>query len=176
MAEEKTETDVDTQSKQSGGGNKLIIILVVLVLFMMIGMGALAFLFMSSSKQPAVAVDGEASEELGEEVPLEPEIYTPLSPAFIINVQHQGRQRHIQISTAVMARDQSIIDAVVTHMPVIRNDLVIMFKDQAYEDFSTTDGVKAVRKKALEIVQSIIEEKMGVEGPEDLYFTNIVMQ
>lgn len=129
----------------------------------------------------AAAEDGEATdggEEGGEEGGggNTPAIYLPIDPAFVVNFASQGKARFLQITVEVMTRDETVPDKVKLHMPVIRNNLMLLFSDQSYDNVSTLDGKEALRESALEVVQQILEEETGDPGVEAVYFTSFVMQ
>ena len=117
---------------------------------------------------------GEGGEE-GEGVN-KPAIYLPIDPAFVVNFASQGKARFLQITVEVMTRDETVPDKVKLHMPVIRNNLMLLFSDQSYDSVSTLDGKEMLRESALEVVQQILEEETGDVGIEAVYFTSFVMQ
>lgn len=118
------------------------------------------------------AVDGE--EDAGSETA--EAIYLPIDPAFVVNFASQGKARFLQVTVEVMTRDPAVPDKVKLHMPVIRNNLMLLFSDQSYDSISTLEGKEALREQALEVVQQILEEETGDPGVEAVYFTSFVMQ
>jgi flagellar FliL protein len=129
----------------------------------------------------AAADDGEATdggEDGGEEGGggNKPAIYLPIDPAFVVNFASQGKARFLQITVEVMTRDETVPDKVKLHMPVIRNNLMLLFSDQSYDSVSTLEGKETLRESALEVVQQILEEETGDPGVEAVYFTSFVMQ
>ncbi|MBN4079189.1 flagellar basal body-associated FliL family protein, partial [Beggiatoa alba] len=88
----------------------------------------------------------------------------------------QGKARFLQITVEVMTRDVTVPDKVKLHMPVIRNNLMLLFSDQSYDSVSTLEGKESLREEALEVVQQILEEETGDPGIEAVYFTSFVMQ
>jgi flagellar FliL protein len=117
-------------------------------------------------------VDGE--EDGGSE--MAEAIYLPIDPAFVVNFASQGKARFLQVTVEVMTRDPAVPDKVKLHMPVIRNNLMLLFSDQSYDSISTLEGKEALREQALEVVQQILEEETGDPGVEAVYFTSFVMQ
>jgi flagellar FliL protein len=75
-----------------------------------------------------------------------------------------------------MTRDPAVTDLVTLHMPVIRNNLMLLFSNQTYDTVSTLEGKEALREEALEVIQQILEEETGDPGVEAVYFTSFVMQ
>ena len=75
-----------------------------------------------------------------------------------------------------MARDEKVIDGVKTHMPVIRNNLLMMFGGQTLATLTSRDEKEKLRATALAEVQRILKANTGAPGVEDLYFTSFVVQ
>lgn len=117
--------------------------------------------------------DGEGD---GEEDVIQPAIYLPVDPAFVVNFAAQGKARFLQVTVEVMTRDPHMPDQIKLHMPVIRNNLMLLFSSQSYDGVSTLEGKEALREEALEVVQQILEEETGDPGVEAVYFTSFVMQ
>jgi len=117
--------------------------------------------------------DGDPAEGDGETLPA---IYLPIDPAFVVNFASQGKARFLQVTVEVMTRDPLMPDQIKLHMPVIRNNLMLLFSSQSYDGVSTLEGKEALREEALEVVQQILEEETGDPGIEAVYFTSFVMQ
>jgi len=75
-----------------------------------------------------------------------------------------------------MSRHKEVEEQVKNHMPVIRNNLVLLFSSQTYDSVSTLEGKEALREEALTVIQKILEEETGDPGIEAVYFTSFVMQ
>ena len=120
MAEEDG-LDIGAEEGKSGGKKKLIII-VLLVLVLVGGGGAAAyFLFFSGSSS------GDSADSTEAALANEPSVYLALDPAFTVDFMVDGRQRYVQLNMTVMSKNATQIDAVTTHMPLIRNSLVLLF-------------------------------------------------
>ena len=120
--------------------------------------------------------EGEAGYEGEEDDVLAAAVYLPIDPAFVVNFASQGKARFLQITVEVMTRDETVPDKVKLHMPVIRNNLMLLFSTQTYDTASTLEGKESLREEALEVVQQILEEETGDQGIEAIYFTSFVMQ
>lgn len=118
--------------------------------------------------------EGEDGDE-GDDV-LQAAVYLPIDPAFVVNFASQGKARFLQITVEVMTRDETVPEKVKLHMPVIRNNLMLLFSTQTYDTASTLEGKESLREEALEVVQQILEEETGDQGVEAIYFTSFVMQ
>ncbi|MBC9250435.1 flagellar basal body-associated protein FliL [Pseudomonas alcaligenes] len=169
----------DAAGDKPGGKSKLkLIILIVLVLLIAIGgsVGATWFLLGKSASKDAEAEKSEEhSGETAAPVKL-PAIYEVVAPAFIVNFNYQGRQRYMQVSVALMARDQAQLDALKVHMPVLRNRLVMLFSGQDFAALMTPVGKEMLRQQATATVQELAEKETGKTAIEQVLFTNFVLQ
>jgi len=121
---------------------------------------------------------GDTEEGQGEEEQevIAPAIYISLDPAFVVNFAEGSKARFLQVTVEVMTRDNQVEQHIRTHMPVIRNNLVLLFSSQTYESVSTLEGKESLREEALTVIQKILEEETGDPGIESVYFTSFVMQ
>lgn len=103
-------------------------------------------------------------------------IYYKVEPTFVVNFQAQEALRFLQVNVEVMARDQQVIAAVEQHMPVIRNNLILLFSSQDFTTISTRVGKERLRAQVLSETQKVLKEKTGKPGIEAVYFTSFVMQ
>ena len=149
--------------------NKKILIAVIAVLVLG-GGGAGAFFFLQGGEE--VAAEGEAEPK---EEPLADPIYLGLSPAFLVNFDHNGTIRYLQIELQVMARDQDIIDKVEANMPAVRNKVILLLSAQNYDAVSTVEGKEQLRQEVLAAVNESLQLTEG-DALEDAFFTNFVVQ
>lgn len=105
-----------------------------------------------------------------------PAIYLPIDPTFVVNFSGQGNARFLQITVEVMTRSSEVLEQIKIHMPVIRNNLNLLFSDQHYDKISTLEGKERLREETLEVIQRILEKETGDPGIEAVYFTTFVMQ
>lgn len=103
-------------------------------------------------------------------------VYVPIEPAFVVNFEGQGKAQFLQISIELMTRSSDMAEKIRHHIPVIRNNLTMLFSDQDYDKISTLEGKEALRKKALDTIQEILVRETGKRGVEAVYFTSFVMQ
>lgn len=164
------ESEDDTKAKPKRSGLKIALIITIPLLLII---STLAGLYVGG-----VIGGGKHGGEQGEpekEV-IAPAIYIPLDPAFVVNFADGGKARFLQITVEVMSRHKEVEEQVKNHMPVIRNNLVLLFSSQTYDSVSTLEGKEALREEALTVIQKILEEETGDPGIEAVYFTSFVMQ
>ncbi|MDY0249358.1 MAG: flagellar basal body-associated FliL family protein [Pseudomonas sp.] len=103
-------------------------------------------------------------------------IYEVLTPAFVVNFKSQGKPRYLQVSVALMARNKDELDQLKIHMPTLRNQLVMLFSSQDFDELNTTLGVEILKQKATVAVQELALIEVGKTVVEQVLFTNVVMQ
>ena len=150
------------------GKLKLIILIVVAVLLAIgLSVGA-TWYFMHSPKSEAVP-QADVNVKL-------PAIYEPMAPAFVVNFNANGRQRYMQVSVTLQARDPADLKALMVHIPVIRNNLVMLFSGQAFDDLATPVGQEILRQKTTASVQEVAQKELGKVVIDQALFTNFVLQ
>ncbi|MDR0279013.1 MAG: flagellar basal body-associated protein FliL [Paucimonas sp.] len=153
-------------------GKLKLILLLVLALLLAIGLsvGATWFFLHKSDSKPAEEPAAAAANVK------QPAIYESMSPAFVVNFNQNGRQRYMQVSITMQARDQAALEALKVHMPVIRNNLVMLFSGQSFESLATPVGQEMLRQKATASVQEVAQKEVGKLVVDQLLFTNFVLQ
>ncbi|WP_137972848.1 flagellar basal body-associated protein FliL [Pseudomonas sp. F(2018)] len=163
--------------EKAGGKGKLkLIILIVVALLLAIGVSVGATWFLLG-KDKGAEEDKPAEETSESAAPVkQPALYESIAPAFIANYKHQGRARYMQVSVALMARNQAELDALKVHMPLIRNRLVMLFSGQDFGALMTPVGKEMLRSQATAVVQEVAQKETGKTVVEQVLFTNIVLQ
>jgi flagellar FliL protein len=161
----------DNEQPAARGGAMKLVIIGVLALVLIGGGGVAAYLFLFK---------GDAAPAAQAETPKAPErkeaLYMELKPPFVVNFEDQHRVRFMQVTVALMSREQAVLDAVDRHMPLIRNDLVMLLSSRPYEAINTREGKEALRAQAEQEVNQVLEQETGRGGVEALYFTSFVVQ
>jgi flagellar protein FliL len=152
-------------------GKLKLILLVVLGLLLAIGVsvGATWFFMHKAQSKPDEVVKTATNVKA-------PAIYEPMAPAFVVNFNQNGRQRYMQVSITMLGRSQADLDALKVHMPVIRNNLVMLFSGQTFDSLATPIGQEMLRQKAFASVQEVAQKEVGKVVVEQLLFTNFVLQ
>ena len=105
-----------------------------------------------------------------------PPKYLALDPPLVVSFEDRSAIRFLQVTVEVMARDDDAIEAVTTHTPVIRNNLLMLMGGKTLTDLTSREGKEQLRADALAEVQRILTTFTGESGIEDLYFTSFVVQ
>lgn len=170
MAEE---VELSDEEESKGGALKWIIIGVVSVLIIAGGVvGTLFALGMFDSDSVEASADGSE----GEEEEKKEAVYVSVDPPFTVNFKGKSRARFLQVGVGVMTRDPEMEENLKLHMPVIRNNLLMLFGTKTSAELETLSGKQKLQKEALTVVQRILEEETGNKGAEAVYFTSFVMQ
>ena len=175
--EEAKAPAADADGKPAGKSKLKLIILIVVGLLLAIGLsvGATLFFLKGDKKEEAKSEEHAATEDAGKPVKKQA-IYEVLAPAFVVNYNYKGRQRYMQVSVALMTRDQAALDALKVHMPVLRNRLVMLFSSQDFGTLMTPVGKEMLRQQATASVQELAQKETGKVTVEQVLFTNLVLQ
>ena len=175
--EEAKAPAADADGKPAGKSKLKLIILIVVGLLLAIGLsvGATLFFLKGDKKEEAKSEEHAATEDAGKPVKKQA-IYEVLAPAFVVNYNYKGRQRYMQVSVALMGRDKAELDALHEHMPVLRNNLVMLFSGQEFDALSTPVGKEMLRQQTTASVQALAQKETGKMAVEQVLFTNIVLQ
>ena len=127
---------------------------------------------------PAVVLDKEGNAV---KLPKGPPLYLPMDPPLVVSLEDKGSIRFLQVTVELMAREESVITAMTTHMPVIRNNLLMLLGGQPIASLTSREDKENIRKLALAEVQKILKEnppagKKPAGTVEDVYFTSFVVQ
>lgn len=171
---EKLDLGVEKMPKKSS--KTLIFVILGSVLITLGGVfGTLYFLGIFPPKNEAhpkstAEVQGGAHE-------VHPMLYLALKPAFTANFKGNPEIRLVQMELAVASTDQSILDAVTTHGPMIRNNLLLLLSAQDPGTLKTAEGKEALRSQIKEEIKKVVIEQTGHKnGVDEVYFTGFVMQ
>jgi len=161
----------DTKEPGAKKGKLKLILLLVVGLLLAVGLSVGATWFFMHKSEPAPAADpAQANAKPAA-------IYEALTPAFVVNFNQNGRQRYMQVSITLQARNQTDLDALKVHMPVIRNNLVMMFSGQGFDTLAGSPvGQEMLRQKATVVVQEVAQKEVGKPVVDQLLFTNFVLQ
>lgn len=166
MAEKQ---DLDLDVKPASGSKKKIIILALAGVLLVGGSVGVTLLLLGGEEKGSEAVAAAESPALPATH------YLPLEK-MVITFEQGGGPRFLQLQMELMAHDPAVLEAVKEHMPLIRNDLLILLGGQGAEPLKGQPGKEALRGEILGAVQKIVKENAGLDGPQAVYFTSFVMQ
>ncbi|MGH1538767.1 MAG: flagellar basal body-associated FliL family protein [Gammaproteobacteria bacterium] len=132
--------------------------------------GAMFFL-----KSPDESKDGEmAEEEIVEEV--KEAIYEDIHPAFTVNFNEGSKKNFMQVYMVAKFYDMEARDKFKMHIPVVRNNLLLLMSGKNSDELATVEAKEMLRKSSLMTAQSVMQDIYGENLVEDIYFTKLVMQ
>jgi len=109
--------------------------------------------------------------------PEAPALYVALDPPFVVNFEGDQVVRFLQVTVQIQTRDPATVELLKGNDPVVRNDLLLLFGNQKYEELSTRAGKEKLRSDALEAVRHVVQTAGGKpDHIEHVYFTSFVMQ
>ncbi|MED5492787.1 MAG: flagellar basal body-associated FliL family protein [Pseudomonadota bacterium] len=167
MAKQSAKSD-DAQEKPAKGRKKLFILIGIGLLALLLSAGGVAFFLLKEDNAPEETEPAEPVKQVA--------LYQPLDPAFVVNYAAGGRQRYMQVSVVLMGRDAEGMAKLNQHLPLIRNQLVMLFGSEEFEALATPEGKEALREKASLAVKSLLEKEVGDPVIESVLFTNLVLQ
>lgn len=167
MAKQSAKSD-DAQEKPAKGRKKLFILIGIGLLALLLSAGGVAFFLLNDDEVPEETEPAEPVKQVA--------LYQPLEPAFVVNYAVGGRQRYMQVSVVLLGRDAEGMAKLNQHLPLIRNQLVMLFGSEEFEALATPEGKEALREKASLAVKSLLEKEVGDPVIESVLFTNLVLQ
>ena len=160
------EINLDEEGGKKGTGKFILLVVGALLL---IGGSIGGTLYFSG----ALEKDVEEKKQLAE---INPTLYLKLEPEFIVNFSGDQEVSYIQLEIQLMAREQFYLDQVVSNMPAIRHQILLILSGQKYSELRTSEGKEKLRTMILEKVQEIIGTNPKVPGIENVLFTMFIMQ
>lgn len=163
----------ETPAVASGGMSRVLIVgLVVGIISAAAAAGGVYFIVSSQG-------DGASTEEKKTETakkPSGPPIYHEIEPPFVVNLNGDGSVRFLQASVEIMSRDKEVIAAVDRHLPLVRNNLLMLMSSASMEEIASREGKEALRQAALKEVRNVLGSEGEPNQVEQLYFTAFVVQ
>ncbi|MFZ6046339.1 flagellar basal body-associated protein FliL [Pseudomonas sp. CR3202] len=173
MAKKQAKASAEGGALAAGKGKLKLIVLAVVALLLAIALSVGAtWFFLSRGDKSAES----AKEEAAAAPARQSAVYEDLAPAFVVNFNQNGRQRYMQVSLSLMARDEAQLEALKVHMPMLRNKLVMLFSSQSFDALVTPVGKEMLRQQATATVQELAKQETGALTVEQVLFTNFVLQ
>jgi len=163
MSEEKTAAPPKSK--------KGLLIAIIAAVVVLAGGGGAYFAFMRPK-----APDPKAEQAKKAAIKL-PAQFVEMEPPFVVNFENGGNAKFLQVAVQLMTRTPEMVEFLKHNLPIIRNDLLLLFGNKKVEEVATQEGREALRAAALQAVRKIITSEGGKgEELEALYFTSFVMQ
>ncbi len=180
MAEEKDAEG--TEEKKPSLIKKLMMPLVLSLVVSGGAIGALSFMGIISIGQPpqAAAVEGEEGEEgVAAASDMEagsPAFFFTFYPDFLVNLDANGKSHYLKVSIDVMSRDEEVIAGMELYHSILRNNILMLFKEIDYNTVNSNEGVESMQAMASEEIRRVLKKYHGNNSIEGVYFTSFVVQ
>ncbi len=170
------EEELELADGGGGGSKKKLIIIIVAAVLVLIG-GTVGALYLTGVFSPAdeETAEGAGGEE-GGEAPAEKAIYVSLEPAFTVNLQPGSKAKYLQVNMQVLTRDPETEAHIKEHMPVIRNNLLLVMGSKSYQDIAGPEGKAALQQEVRNAIGKVLKAETGEDNVESVLFTSFVMQ
>jgi len=105
-------------------------------------------------------------------------IYYQIPEPFTINFLQQSKQqaRYLQIKVNLMAHDQAILDEAEANLPMIQDELRMLYSSQTMEQVTTVEGRRALQASSLETVKAVLKQETGNDNIDGVFFTSFILQ
>ncbi len=102
--------------------------------------------------------------------------YVKLEPEMTVDLPNAEPARYLEAEVEIASTSEEVTQALERHEAAIRDELMLMLSEQSFSRLNDVEGRDELRKEALQIVNSVLEEH-NVEGKaQELYFTRMVAQ
>lgn len=149
------------------------VMLVLIVLLLGLGAGGGVAWFMLPKGEAAESAEGAPAQSPDRRGPLQ---YIALTPAFVVNLADEGSPRYLQAEIQVSSRDAQAVKHLETHMPAVRNALLMLFARQTQAELRTAEGREKLQAETLAAINAVLEQEGGTAGVDGVFFTNFVTQ
>jgi len=162
----------EIEAEEEKKSSKKLIIIAVAVVLVLAGGGA-AYFFMAGDQ--AVEANSDSTEEAAEETAAEAFYYDMPKP-FIVNYAKGSAVRLLQISISMLVPNDTVVEALKKHEPMIRNNLLMLLSAQDPGSLKSVDGKEQLREKILQEINKVMIKMAYKSQVKELFFTAFVMQ
>lgn len=171
MAKDKAKAEIKPAEEADAKPKKPKLIILALVLLLLVGGGGgAAWYFLVGSKK-----GGDEHKKVEKE---KPPVFTSLE-VFTVNLQSSdGSDHFLQLNVDLKVADPLVVEAIKSHMPEVRNGVLLLLSSKTVEDVATLEGKKKLSAEILQRVNEPLHLKEGEKdkGAQDVLFTAFVIQ
>lgn len=103
--------------------------------------------------------------------------YIEMQPSFVMNFGGvKSKLRYLKTDISLRVDTRTAADIVETHMPALRNEVILLLSRQTDEVMFDNLKREELRLKALEALNGYLQNETNNEAVKDLLFTNFVVQ
>ncbi len=118
-----------------------------------------------------------AEDEETEEAPAKITAYVSLGDAMVLNLSNSSKRlTFLQIKADLLLKDTSSEALIITHLPAIRHELIVLLSEQNAKDMKSSTKREEVRKIATAQIKEMMVELTGNEDISDVLFSSFLVQ
>jgi len=167
--------DEDKDAPAKGGKKKSPLVLILMAV-LLLGAGTAGTLYFMGMLPTGGGEDAAEEDATNDSANNKEPIYFAFEQPFTVNFETESGLRFLQVSVELMSYDPEAIEAIQTHMPVIKNNIILMFSNQGYDDLISREGKDKLRESTLQEIEGALKKYHGKGGIEEVYFTSFVIQ
>jgi flagellar FliL protein len=118
---------------------------------------------------------GDGSKEGEQAESSAPEFYQ-VRPSIVITLPASGRTRYVSLDIDLMTHTKSSVKTLEAYAPLIKSNLIDLLSKQTFDEMITEEGKKNLRKQALTLLQTLMNEQAGDPIIEQVLFTSFIVQ
>ncbi|MEQ1602211.1 MAG: flagellar basal body-associated protein FliL [Methylophilaceae bacterium] len=148
--------------------NKKMIMIVAAVLVLAGGGGA-AWFFMQPKAEP------DAHKTVKHHEKAEAPVYMTLE-TFTVNLQPDPGEQYLQAEMSLQIADAHEEENIKTHMPLVRNRVLMVLSSKKSSEISTLEGKTALTKELVSEINKPFAEGGEAQTVSDVLFTSFIIQ
>jgi flagellar FliL protein len=159
--------NLDVQAKPAGKKQLILYGLIGLLVLALIGMGVVLFMMRGGSEEGEAAGNQIAEVRRAHYLDLK---------KMVVNLKPGSPARFLQVNLQVMSYDEKALKAVETHMPAIRNDVLLLLGSQEYVEIASPQGMERLLGEIQEKIQTVLDSYAQGNRIDAVYYTEFIMQ
>jgi len=179
MAEEASGKDKNAPESSASGNNMLLMIIAGVALLLLIIVGVLAFMLLSEEKEEVTPEmqklqeiqNIQKAEALAEAFKTEKAFFFSLDP-FIVNLTDTDEKHYLKAVIELEVRREDIMKELQSKTPQIRDTILFVLTNKAYDEVNNNEGKSAVKHELLVRINQLL----NTGGLEMVYLMDFVVQ
>ncbi|GAA3962652.1 flagellar basal body-associated FliL family protein [Allohahella marinimesophila] len=121
---------------------------------------------------------GHVAAEEDEVEAIKQTAYIDMKPSFVLNYgkEPSERVRYLKVDVALRTDTDQAAALVNQHMPLLRNELILLFSKQSDDAMGSSAAKDALRLEALARLNTELEKETKKQPISDLLFNNFIVQ
>jgi flagellar FliL protein len=99
--------------------------------------------------------------------------YMEIKPKFTVNLAEP--RKYLLVNLQLLVEGAEIREKITKNMPAIKHELIMLYSGRASDSLQTVEQREALRKETLESIQKLLEKSGKVEGLNDVFFTEFLI-